>query len=220
MITKAVAPSIMKEIGLLLPSVSQFSSGVFSKCVAFGISCAVTDVSSVASSTTVDAAPENSVSNNANRHNLMMIRGGSDSMVDMERVGFRLSSIGQYAIVSSILLGALIEMYGDIKIDDETLRSHKLVYALYSVFVTVAINSALYTTVIFSLLSLYENTALGLGADKGFIEFVNETANIRKMGFQSFLLCLMSFQASFTCNIFLKFKGRVRIAVVWAMLFW
>lgn len=105
-------------------------------------------------------------------------------------------------------------MYSDVKIKDEYPdKIEHFLRALYSVFIATAFSAALYSTIVFSVLGLYGNTALGIGADSGYSEFVKATAFIRVSGFRSFLLCLVTFKASFMCNVLLKFKGRTRWVV-------
>jgi hypothetical protein len=106
-------------------------------------------------------------------------------------------------------------MYSDVKIKDEYANKFEHFFrALYSVFIATSFSAALYATLVFSVLGLYGYTALGIGADSGYSEFVKATGFIRVSGFRSFLLCLVTFKFSFLCNAILKFKGKTRWLVV------
>jgi hypothetical protein len=108
----------------------------------------------------------------------------------------------------------VLDMYSDVKIKDEYANKFEHFFrALYSVFIATSFSAALYATIVFSVLGLYGNTALGIGADSGYCEFVKATGFIRVSGFRSFLLCLITFKASFICNVILKFKGKTRWVV-------
>jgi hypothetical protein len=57
---------------------------------------------------------------------------------------------------------------------------------------------------------LYAKTALGTGDDTGYLQLLGATGMIRFRGFQSFLLCLFSFNMAFIMNLILNYVGFTR----------
>eukprot|EP00980_Cylindrotheca_fusiformis_P012236 scaffold2983_cov123-Cylindrotheca_fusiformis.AAC.6 len=60
----------------------------------------------------------------------------------------------------------------------------RILRALYSISVATSFSAALYSTIIFSMLGLYGHSALGMGNDAGYSEFVKATSFIRVSGFR------------------------------------
>jgi hypothetical protein len=85
-----------------------------------------------------------------------------------------------------------------------------LAQSIHGICVCIGFLAAVYTTVVFSLFGLYAKTALGTGDDIGYLKLLEATSSIRSRGFQSFLVCLMSFNASFLMNMFLNHRGKTR----------
>ena len=86
----------------------------------------------------------------------------------------------------------------------------EIAQALHGICICVGFLAALYTTVVFSLFGLYAKTALGVGDDEGYLQFMAATNMTRIRGFQSFLVCLCAFNTSFMLNMFLNHRGRMR----------
>ena len=145
------------------------------------------------------------------------LRGGDGTatslaeVVDLNRAGLRLSSLEQYAVVGSILLGSIIDIFSDTpkrKESDQT-RFGRTCQMIHGISISVGVLSAMYTTVVFTLFGLYAKTALGIGNDEAYLELLKATSAIRLRGFQSFLLCLLSFNVSIIMNMFLNFQDGI-----------
>lgn len=96
MITKPLVHEVVRHTIIpAIPSISQFASSVATKCLSFGVPCAI----GVAAS---------SFGPNTNRALGTPRGGGSSSNLDLERVGLRLSSLAEYCVISSLILGAII----------------------------------------------------------------------------------------------------------------
>jgi len=77
----------------------------------------------------------------------------------------------------------------------------------------ICIISGISTSIIFSLLGLYSKTALGMGKDEAFVEFFTAMESIRRIGFVSMIVSIVSLKASFALSPFLYFKGKTRYAL-------
>lgn len=84
---------------------------------------------------------------------------------------------------------------------------------IFSTLTVVTIMSGLYTTIVFPLMALYSKTALGMGMDAAYLEFFAAMESVRKLGFDMYLLSLVSFGGSFVASLFLNYKGRMRYAM-------
>ena len=70
--------------------------------------------------------------------------------------------------------------------------------------VTLSILTGSYTTIVFSLLGLYAKRALGRGLDAEALLFFDQTQPIRELAYDTCLISLWSFQASFVLSLFLN----------------
>ena len=141
------------------------------------------------------------------------IRGGAGVehiSVDLEKAGIRLQSLDEYAVIASILLGAVIDVYISVDTRDRTERKDRLATYVHAVGTTVSFMSGMYAILLFSLVSLYAKTALGTGNDAAYLSLLDTTAALRYSGFQAFVLCLVSFEVALVANVFLTFQGPSR----------
>jgi hypothetical protein len=143
------------------------------------------------------------------------LRGGADGqIVDLSRADLRLSSLESYAVVGSILLGAMIDVFSDTpkttKSAEPNSKFERAAHLINATAICCGIMSAIYTTVVFTLFGLYAKTALGNGNDKGYLELLKATSVVRFRGFQSFLICIVSFNISVIMNTILNFQGITR----------
>jgi hypothetical protein len=103
------------------------------------------------------------------------------------------------------------DIYSDTpKEESDSTRVERVAHSIHGICVCLGFMAAVYTTVVFSLFGLYAKTALGTGDDAGYLKLLAATTSIRLRGFQSFLLCLLSFNTSFIMNLFLSHRGITR----------
>ena len=96
-LVQTVAKSTMPAL-----SVPTFWNGVASQCLSYGVACAIGKSFQGTEALNNKFAP------------FLTIRGGAAApvpLLDIDRASFRLSSIEQYCIVSSLLMGAAIGKY-------------------------------------------------------------------------------------------------------------
>jgi hypothetical protein len=105
------------------------------------------------------------------------------------------------------------DIYGD-KPEKPEHTIERIAYGIHGISVCVGFLAAVYTTVVFALFGLYAKTALGTGDDTGYLELLGATGSIRVRGFQSFLLCLFSFNMAFLMNLVLHYDGVTRCVIL------
>ena len=156
-------------------------------------------------------------------------RGGSAAttvqaaeVVDLTRMGMRLTAMSSYALVSSLLLGSGLYLFAITPLKTETTEEIKNVTKkqiidrrvtnVFAIIIAVCIATSLHTSLSFNVMSLYANSALGQGLDAAFVEFWNaaKIQNLRQSAFLSFCVAIESFKFSFVLSIFLKTNKRHR----------
>jgi hypothetical protein len=156
-----------------------------------------------------------------------LIRGGAkviaSAAVDgfsLDRTKIRLEGLSSYGVVTAVLMGATLRLFGSTNTDLSKEKNQKLLNVakiIFSVSAIVSVVSGAYTTVVFSLLGLYAKTALGMGLDARFMEFFAATEPYRKCAFWTFLLSLFTFETCFVSKVCLRYTGKHRwLAVVLA----
>ena len=161
------------------------------------------------------------------------VAADASTAVDLTRIGMRLSAMSSYALISSLLLGSGLYLFaitplkvGDLKLksDDsngtssgyfsnETMyKLERKAIAMFTVLITLCCATSLHTVIVFNVMNLYANTALGQGMDDAFIAFWFAPAmrSLRKTAFYTFAIAIQSFKLSFALSVFLKSDGKHR----------
>jgi hypothetical protein len=143
---------------------------------------------------------------------LATIRGGAAAaaVVDLERVSLRLDGLDTYAVIASIVLGAVMDVYGSCETKNLSSRKEKVAQYIHAVSVTASVACGIYVIMVFSLFNLYAKTALGTGADDVYLQLLRETTKMRRIGFEAFVMSLVTFEIALVANFFLNFKGKAR----------
>jgi hypothetical protein len=128
--------------------------------------------------------------------------------LDMNRVRIRLEGLSQYASVSALLLNAALRLPSPKKLGED--KNENMVTCVYAISLTGTVLSALYTIMVFSMLSLYSKSFLGMGLDNEYVDFVSSTNAIRKSAFVSFLSTIFCFNISYILSLFFQQEGRFR----------
>lgn len=133
------------------------------------------------------------------------LRAGGTDALNLQRVEIRLEGLQSYGVVTALLMNAVLGLYSmtpkDLKPGDT--RVNNIAKAVFTLFCIFSVVSGTYTTVVFSLLSLYSKSAIGVGQDRAYLEFLRATAMFRKIAFDTFLICLLTFKLSFVLALFL-----------------
>lgn len=117
-----------------------------------------------------------------------------ENEASMERNTVRLDGIEVYAVVSALTVAssiACLDSYGDTTKSDTIMD--KLLDICFVISNSLGILSALHATLVFSLVTMYGRTAVGLGRDIAFSSFFQATGVQRYRGFQTFLWSLYAF---------------------------
>ena len=69
---------------------------------------------------------------------------------------------------------------------------------------------AFYGTVVFSLISIYAKTALGMGMTTEYLTFFEKLGPYRMWGFRSFIGTVVLYNISWVLSLALNYEGRIR----------
>ena len=145
--------------------------------------------------------------------------GGPDAAVDLTRIGMKLSAMQSYALISSLMLGSGLYLFAitplktsDVAAPGREGRTQRAAISAFTVLIAACIATSLHTAIIFNVMALYANTALGQALDAEFLKFWNSRVAIalRKNAFLSFVAAIQTFKLSFALSIFLKSDGTHR----------
>ena len=148
--------------------------------------------------------------------------GGGTPKLDLDRVAFRLEGMEIYSLVMALFMGAALTLLGatNIKIhpwkemkESKSKLAESIASCLFYVFCTYAVISSGFTTILFTLTSLYCKTAVGMGTDDRYLAFLDATGMIRFFGFNAFMRSITTFCISFIFSTFLNCEGRLRWVV-------
>jgi len=138
-----------------------------------------------------------------------VLRGGAQQALDLTRAKIRIEGLTSYGVIAALLMNAGLRLYSSTPKNLEFgKRNENVAKLIFCASMVVSICSGLYTTVIFSLLGLYSKTALGLGHDEPYLQFMASTATERQWAFDTFLISLVTFEVAFTSSLFINYKNR------------
>lgn len=145
--------------------------------------------------------------------------GGPDAAIDLTRIGMRLNAMSSYALISSLMLGSGLYLFAitplktsDVAAPGREGKMQRAAVSAFTVLIAACIATSLHTAIIFNVMALYANTALGQALDAEFLRFWNSGVAIalRKNAFFSFVAAIQTFKLSFALSIFLKSDGTHR----------
>ena len=129
---------------------------------------------------------------------------------NLGRAKIRLEGLNHYAGVSALLLNGALRLFTSTPKKLDKRKDENVVKILFLISITATIILGGYNATVFSLLSLYSKTLLGMSMDEEFQTFFEETASIRKSAFTSFVGTILSFNISFVLSLYLQYQGPVR----------
>ena len=135
---------------------------------------------------------------------LWTLSGGA-STLDINRFKLRLDGMHTYAVITTLLMNASLRLFSATPkrfVPGE--KTKNLLKVLFSLMVTVSILTGSYTTIVFSLLELYAKRALGRNLDTACLTFFQQTQPVRESAYDTWIVSLVSFQASFVLSLFLN----------------
>lgn len=124
----------------------------------------------------------------------------SSDHLSVERATVRLDGLEVYAVVSALTMATSIQCFDshgglrgwDALLDDGNYlqMATDLLFLCCSALGLVA---GMHATLVFSLMTMYGRTAVGIGTDAQFVDFFGATGGVRYRGFQTFRASLYSF---------------------------
>jgi len=137
--------------------------------------------------------------------------GSTDGMQALDRACVRLDGIEVYAIVSALTCATAINCFDNYQPTPlEDIVEQRAVFTLlsemfYYLSGALGMMTGLHATLIFSLVTMYGRTALGIDRDDAFNDFFANTGPARFNGFWSFKLSLYCFMTQLSFLIGQKF---------------
>lgn len=120
--------------------------------------------------------------------------------ISIERATVRLDGLEVYAVVSALTMATSIQCFdshGGLRGWDDLMQDGKylqmgtdMLFLCCSAFGLVA---GMHATLVFSLMTMYGRTAVGIGTDEQFMDFFKATGMVRYRGFQTFRASLYLF---------------------------
>ena len=155
-----------------------------------------------------------------------LVRGGGAAAMDISRFKLRLDGLHTYAVITTLLMNASLRLFSATPkrfVAEQKVRN--VLKIVFSALVTISVLTGSYTTIVLSLVELYAKRALGRGQDVAVLQFFTSTQPIRELAYDTWIVSLVAFQASFVLSLFLNHDGGwdVKLAVgaaVAAVLCW
>lgn len=138
---------------------------------------------------------------------LLLLSGGAakQPVMDINRFKLRLDGLHTYAVITTLMMNASMRLFSATPkrfVAGEDARN--IFKILFSIMVTVSILMGSYTTIVFSLLELYAKRALGRNQDGQVLQFFGQTQPVRELAYDTWVVSLVAFQASFVLSLFLN----------------
>jgi len=123
----------------------------------------------------------------------------------LQRATIRVEAFDTYGVIAAMVLSCAVSMFDNC---DPTVGGivQQGVSLASLVSLSVSVLSGAYTTLVFTMISLYSKTALGMKKDESFAIFSKETARHRQEGFYSFLACIASFGVAFCLSLITRMR--------------
>jgi hypothetical protein len=123
----------------------------------------------------------------------------ADNEMALARTTVRLDGLEVYAVVSALTCATLYQCFESFNGDDWGMLFNERRFielfadAIFLLSSATGILAGLHSTLVFSLMTMYGRTAIGMGQDEAFITFFKKTGSQRFRGFQTFLWSLYAF---------------------------
>lgn len=152
---------------------------------------------------------------------LASIRGGGATATGAFNMGLaktRLEGLG-YSTVTSLVMNAALRLFSSTpkKLmpvsegkDASRDRLNNYLKIAFSLCICISVALGAYTTVVFTLMSIYSKTALGMGLESQYLAFFDACAKYRQFGFRAFLGALTSYNFAWIFSILLNYDGKER----------
>ena len=130
--------------------------------------------------------------------------------LDLDRTIYRLSGIGHYASVAALFMNAALVVLNALPKKFNLTKEDNTAKIIGSAFACATVIFGVYSSMVFSLESLYSKTILGMSRDDEFLQFYEKTSSIREGAFYTFVGAVLSFNGAFVMTLYLNTEGKVR----------
>lgn len=140
-------------------------------------------------------------------------------MLDMGLTKTRLEGWA-YATVSSLMMNGALRLFSatpkkiePIPDDADKAKAVRLNNSLKIAFglcMSFSVALGAYTSTVFTMMTIYSKTALGMGLQEKFTRFFDSCATFRLWGFRSFIGTILLFNASWVLSLILNYEGELR----------
>jgi len=147
---------------------------------------------------------------------VLQLRGGAAAALgtafDMANESNKLAAIAGYSVVATLTLNSCLRLFTSTQLQSKTSKQENIAGFLFCCLCSVTIVCGAFTSICFTLLTLYSKTALGMGVpgQAKYIAFREATAEFRVQGFHAFIISISSFLASFILSLYIKLRGKTR----------
>eukprot|EP00526_Cylindrotheca_closterium_P000888 CAMPEP_0113609408 /NCGR_PEP_ID=MMETSP0017_2-20120614/4474_1 /TAXON_ID=2856 /ORGANISM="Cylindrotheca closterium" /LENGTH=237 /DNA_ID=CAMNT_0000518221 /DNA_START=72 /DNA_END=782 /DNA_ORIENTATION=- /assembly_acc=CAM_ASM_000147 len=121
-------------------------------------------------------------------------------IIDPTMAGYKMQAFESYGTVTALAINAALFLYTTYDLTEDGPNA-KLYRSIFIAANALCIISGAFTVLLFTLLVIYSQSALGMGNEAGFVVFWKETNNFAPLGFQSFLACSGSFVVAFLLSL-------------------
>jgi hypothetical protein len=131
----------------------------------------------------------------------LQVRGGqvAADALNLSREGYCITELATYGTLTALVMNAALRLWTSTKFPKE---QHAFVSNSFTIATTLCVIAGAFTAILFQLLVIYSQSALGMSNDAGYASFKIATALYRKWGFRCFLTELTTFVYSFMISLY------------------
>lgn len=150
------------------------------------------------------------------------IRGGATAgaaAFDMGLAKTRLEGLA-YSTVTTLMMNSALRLFSSTPkklkpIPDDAeeasiVRFDNYLKIIFGLCISLSVALGAYTTTVFTLMTIYSKTALGMGLQSEYNTFFDSCAPYRILGFRAFLGTLFTFKMCWILSLILNYKGEAR----------
>mmetsp|Transcript_20831 Transcript_20831/g.45231 ORF Transcript_20831/g.45231 Transcript_20831/m.45231 type:complete len:206 (-) Transcript_20831:261-878(-) len=153
----------------------------------------------------------------------LAIRGGATAgaatAFDLGLSKTRLEGLA-YGTVTSLMMNGALRLFSAtpknlMPVPDDAALAKKVRFdnclkIIFGLCMSISVALGLYTTTIFTIMSIYSKTALGMGLQSDYNKWFEACAPYRQWGFRSFLGTILTFNASWILSLILTYEDDIR----------
>lgn len=151
----------------------------------------------------------------AGTHHALMLRGGAaaTAVFDMGLAKTRLEGLA-YGTVTALVTQAALHLFKAVDGNNKKVmpndKFNNILKITFGVLCASTVALGIYTTAVFTIMSIYSKTALGMGHTTDFLSFFQACDKFRQYGFRSFVASLSTFSMSWVCALLLCYEDDTR----------